>query len=37
MIAPRMRLSRVLPYSGVLAISLVLLMYVMVRILNLMH
>jgi hypothetical protein len=37
MIAPRLRLARVLPYSGVLAISLVLLMYVMVRILNLMH
>jgi O-antigen ligase len=37
MIAPRMRLARVLPYGGIFAISLVLLMYVMVRILNLMR
>ena len=37
MIAPRMRLARVLPYSGIFAISLVLLMYVVLRTLNLMH
>ncbi|MGA2168041.1 MAG: O-antigen ligase family protein [Terracidiphilus sp.] len=37
MIAPRLRLTRVLPYAGGLTISLVLLMYIMVRILNLMH
>lgn len=35
MIAPRMRMKRVLPYAGVLAVSLVVLMYIMVRILNL--
>jgi hypothetical protein len=37
MIAPRLRLARALPYAGVFAISLVLLMYIMLRILNLMH
>jgi hypothetical protein len=37
MIAPRLRLARVLPYAGVLAVLLVLLMYIMVRILNLMR
>jgi len=37
MIGPRMRLMRLLPYSGVLAVSLVLLMYVVVRVLNLMQ
>jgi O-antigen ligase len=37
MIAPRLSLSRVLLFSGVLAISLVLLMYIMLRITNLMH
>ena len=37
MIAPRLPLARVLLYAGGLAISLVLLMYIMVRILNLMH
>ena len=37
MIAPRMRLLRVLLYSGVLAVSLVLILYVMLRILNLAH
>ena len=36
MIAPRMGLARVLLYAGGLAISLVLMMYIMVRILNLM-
>jgi hypothetical protein len=35
MIAPRLKLSRVLPYAGGLAFSLVLLMYVMLRITNL--
>jgi hypothetical protein len=34
MIAPRMRLGRVLPYAGLFAISLILLMYVMLLILN---
>jgi hypothetical protein len=37
MIAPRLRLPRVLIYAGGLAISLVLLVYVMLRITNLMH
>jgi hypothetical protein len=37
MIAPRLSLSRVLLFSGGLAISLVLLMYIMLRITNLMH
>jgi O-antigen ligase len=37
MIAPRLRLARVLPYAGGLAISLILLMYIMLRITNLMH
>jgi hypothetical protein len=37
MIAPRLPLARVLPYTGGLAISLVLLMYIMLRITNLMH
>lgn len=37
MIAPRMRAKQALMYSGGLAISLVALMYIMVRILNLMH
>lgn len=37
MVAPRMRLARVLGYSGGLMIALVLLMYIMIRILNLMH
>jgi hypothetical protein len=37
MIAPRLRLVRVLPFAGGLAISLVLLMYIMLRIANLMH
>jgi hypothetical protein len=37
MIAPRLRPPRVLFYTGVLAISLVLLMYIMLRITNLMR
>lgn len=37
MIGPRLRLARVLPYSGGLAISLILVMYIAVRILHLMH
>jgi hypothetical protein len=37
MIAPRMRLGRVLSYSGVLTVSLVLMLYVVVRILNILH
>jgi hypothetical protein len=37
MIAPRLSLARVLPYAGGLAISLVLLMYIMLRLTNLMH
>jgi hypothetical protein len=37
MTAPRLQLARVLPYAGVLSIALVLLMYIMVRILNVMH
>jgi hypothetical protein len=37
MIAPRLSLARVLLFAGVLAISLVLLMYIMLRITNLMH
>jgi hypothetical protein len=35
MIAPRMRLARILPYAGGLAVFLVLVVYVMLRILNL--
>jgi hypothetical protein len=37
MIAPRWRLARVLPYAGGLAFLLVLVLYIMLRILNLMH
>ncbi len=37
MIAPRMRLTRVLPYAGGLAVSLVLVMYITLRVLNLVH
>ena len=37
MIAPRLPLARVLPYAGGLTFSLVLMMYIMVRTLNLMH
>jgi O-antigen ligase len=37
MIAPRMRLGAVLRYAGVLAVALLLMMYVMLRILNVMH
>jgi hypothetical protein len=37
MVAPRMRLARVLPYAGGLAVALILVMYIMLRILNLMH
>jgi len=37
MIAPRLPFTRVMPYAVGLAISLVLLMYVMLRVTNLMH
>jgi hypothetical protein len=37
MIAPRLRMARVLPYSGGLAVLLVLLMYILLRTVNLMH
>jgi hypothetical protein len=37
MIAPRLRMAYVLRYSGVLAVSLILLMYIMLRTVNLMH
>jgi len=37
MIAPRLPLARVLPYAGGLAISLILVMYFMLRIVNLTH
>ena len=37
MIAPRLRLARVLPYAGGFAVSLVLIMYIMLRVLNLTH
>jgi hypothetical protein len=37
MIAPRLRLTRVLVYTGGLAISLVLMVYIMLRVTNLMH
>jgi len=37
MIAPRLRLTRVLSYSGGLAVLLVAFMYIMIRVLNLMH
>ena len=37
MIAPRMRLARVVPYSGMLAVSLIVFMYIMLRTVNLMR
>jgi hypothetical protein len=37
MVAPRMRLTRVLPYAGVLSIVLLMMVYVMIRVLNLTH
>jgi hypothetical protein len=37
MVAPRMKLVRVLPYSAGLAVGLVLVLYVTLRILNMMH
>jgi len=37
MIAPRLRASRAVRYAGILAVSLVLLMYVMLRTVNMMH
>jgi hypothetical protein len=37
MIAPRLRLLRVLPYSGGLAVALLVMMYIILRILNLMR
>jgi hypothetical protein len=37
MIAPRLPLARVLVYAAGLAVSLVIVMYIMLRILNLMH
>ena len=37
MIAPRLRLSRLLLYAGALAISVIPLMYIMLRTVNLMH
>jgi O-antigen ligase len=35
MIAPRLRLARALPYAGILAISLIVVMYVSLRVMNL--
>jgi len=37
MIAPRLRLARVLPYAAVFAIALLLVLYIMLRVLNLMR
>jgi hypothetical protein len=37
MIAPRLRLARALPYAGILAFALVLVLYIMLRVLNLMR
>jgi len=37
MIAPRLQMARALRYSGILAVALILMMYVMLRIMNLMH
>ncbi len=37
MIAPRLRLARTLPYAGILAISLIVVMYVSLRVMNLTH
>jgi hypothetical protein len=37
MVAPRLSLGRTAKLSGVLAVALVLLMYVVLRIMNLMH
>jgi len=37
MVAPRLRLARVLPYTFILAISLLLVLYIMLRTMNLMR
>jgi O-antigen ligase len=37
MVAPRLRLARVLPYAGILVVSLFLLLYILLRIVNLRH
>jgi hypothetical protein len=37
MVGPRLRMGRLLPYTGGMALSLVLLMYIMLRAANLMH
>jgi hypothetical protein len=37
MIGPRLRLARVAPYAGILAFALVLVLYIMLRILNLLR
>jgi hypothetical protein len=37
MIAPRLRMARVLPYSGILAVLLIFVMYIMLRTVNMMH
>jgi hypothetical protein len=37
MIVPRLKLARILPYSAILAISLLIVMYLMIRTLNMMH
>ena len=37
MVAPRLRLARVLPYAGILAFALILVLYFMLRIMNLMR
>ena len=37
MVPPRLKLGRVLPYSGLLACSLLIMMYLMIRVLNLTH
>jgi hypothetical protein len=37
MIGPRLRLSQLLPYAGGLAIAMILLMYILLRTVNLMH
>jgi O-antigen ligase len=37
MVVPRLRLARVLPYAGILVVSLILVMYILLRTVNLMH
>jgi hypothetical protein len=37
MVAPRLPLARILPYAAIMVVSLIVFMYIMLRIVNLMH